>query len=106
MKDTGFDVPELKINRLAKTYKHGPDGKFIEDKPPIETWPESGRGIEAGGAGIFFTAGDLARFAQMLCKGVTLDGKHILGRKTIELRPANHLGTRPTNHASTSPQRQ
>src|SRR5438270_843837 len=29
MKDTGFDVPEEKMNRLAKTYKHGPDGKFL-----------------------------------------------------------------------------
>ena len=49
MKDTGFDVPPEKMNRLAKTYKHGPDGKFVEDKPIIETWPEPGRGIESGG---------------------------------------------------------
>jgi len=49
MKDTGFDVPPEKMNRLAKTYKHGPDGKFVEDKPIIETWPEAGRGIESGG---------------------------------------------------------
>jgi hypothetical protein len=26
MKDTGFDVPPEKMNRLAKTYNHGPDG--------------------------------------------------------------------------------
>ena len=47
MIDTGFDVPENKMNRLAKTYKHGPDGKYVEDKPIIETWPQPGRGIEA-----------------------------------------------------------
>src|SRR2546422_1457797 len=82
MKDTGFDVPESKMNRLAKTYKHGPDGKFIEDKPLIETWPQPGRGIEAGGAGIFFTAGDFARFAQMFFNGGTPQGKRILGCKT------------------------
>jgi CubicO group peptidase (beta-lactamase class C family) len=100
MKDTGFDVPEAKMNRLAKTYKHGADGKFVEDKPIIETWPEPGRGIEAGGAGIFSTAGDFARFAQMLCNGGTLEGKRILGRKTIELMTANHMVTLPNNQAA------
>jgi CubicO group peptidase (beta-lactamase class C family) len=92
MKDTGFDVPPEKMSRLAKTYKHGPDGKFVEDQPIVETWPEAGRGIEAGGAGIFSTAGDFARFAQMLCNGGSLDGQRILGRKTVELMTANHLG--------------
>src|SRR2546425_2786029 len=101
MKDTGFDVPEAKMGRLAKTYKHGPDGKFVEDKPIIETWPEPGRGIEAGGAGIFSTAGDFARFAQMLANGGTLEGKRILGRKTVELMTANHMATLPNNQAAT-----
>ena len=101
MNDTGFDVPEAKRPRLAKTYKHGPDGKLVEDKPIIETWPEPGRGIEAGGAGIFSTAGDYARFAQMLCNGGTLDGQRILGRKTVELMTANHLVTLPNNQAAT-----
>jgi CubicO group peptidase (beta-lactamase class C family) len=100
MKDTGFDVPESKRGRLAKTYKHGPDGKFVEDKPLIETWPEPGRGIEAGGAGIFSTAGDFSRFAQMLLNGGTLDGKRVLGRKTIELMTANHLVTLPNGQAA------
>jgi CubicO group peptidase (beta-lactamase class C family) len=101
MKDTGFDVPEAKMDRLAKTYKHGPDGKFVEDQPIIDTWPEPGRGIEAGGAGIFSTAGDYARFAQMLCNGGTLEGQRILGRKTIELMTANHMATLPNNQAAT-----
>ncbi|NOS72066.1 MAG: beta-lactamase family protein [Verrucomicrobia bacterium] len=101
MKDTGFDVPPEKMSRLAKTYKHGPDGKFVEDQPIVETWPEAGRGIEAGGAGIFSTAGDFARFAQMLCNGGTLEGKRILGRKTVELMTANHLVTLPNSQAAT-----
>lgn len=101
MKDTGFDVPPEKMNRLAKTYKHGPNGKFVEDQPIVETWPEAGRGIEAGGAGLFSTAGDYVRFAQMLCNGGTLDGKRILGRKMVELMTANHLVTLPNNQAAT-----
>jgi CubicO group peptidase (beta-lactamase class C family) len=101
MTDTGFDVPQEKINRLAKTYKNNPDGQFVEEKPIVETWPEPGRGIEAGGAGIFSTAGDFARFAQMLCNGGTLDGKRILGRKMVELMTANHMVTLPNNQAAT-----
>ncbi len=101
MKDTGFDVPDEKLNRLAKIYKHGPDGKLVEDKPLIETWPKAGQGIEAGGAGIFSTAGDYARFAQMLCNGGTLEGHRILGRKTVELMTANHTVTLPNNQSAT-----
>lgn len=101
MKDTGFDVPPEKMSRLAKTYKHGPNGKFVEDKPILEDWPERGRDLEAGGSGLFSTAGDFARFAQMLCNSGTLEGKRILGRKTIELMTANHLVTLPNNQAAT-----
>jgi len=101
MKDTGFDVPAEKMNRLAKTYKHGADGKFVEDKPIIETWPEAGRGIESGGGGLFSTAGDYARFAQMLLNGGILDGQRILGRKTVELMTADHMVTLPNNQAAT-----
>ena len=100
MKDSGFDVPEDKMNRLAKTYKVV-DGKFVEEKPIIETWPEKGRGIEAGGAGIFSTAMDYAVFAQMLCNGGTTNGKRILSRKSIELMTANHMVTLPNNQAAT-----
>ncbi len=100
MKDTGFDIPESKLNRLAKTYKHGPNGALVEDEPVIGTWPQEGRGVEAGGAGIFSTAGDFARFAQMLCNAGTLDGQRILGRKTIELMTADHMVDLPNNQAA------
>jgi CubicO group peptidase (beta-lactamase class C family) len=95
MKDSGFDVVPEKMNRVAKTYKHGADGKFVEAEPLIDTWPEAGRGVESGGAGLFSTVDDYARFAQMLCNGGTLDGKRILGRKTVELMTANHLSSLP-----------
>jgi CubicO group peptidase (beta-lactamase class C family) len=100
MYDTDFDVPAEKASRLAKTYKLE-NGTFVEDIPLIQTYAEEGRGIEAGGAGIFSTAGDFARFAQMLCNGGTLNGKRILGRKTVELMTANHMVTLPNNQAAT-----
>jgi CubicO group peptidase (beta-lactamase class C family) len=101
MKDTSFGVPVEKMNRLAKTYKHGPDGKFVEAEPFSGAWAEAGRGIESGGGGLFSTAGDYARFAQMLLNGGALDGHRILGRKTVELMTANHMVTLPDNQAAT-----
>lgn len=96
MKDTAFDVAPEKMDRLAKTYKHGADGRgFVEAESLINTSPLAGQGIQSGGAGIFSTVDDYARFAQMLCNGGTLDGKRILGRKTVELMTANHLVTLP-----------
>lgn len=91
MKDTGFDVLSEKWNRVARTYKLDANGKLVEDPPIIGTWMEEGRGIESGGGGLFSTANDYYRFAQMLLNGGRLDGKRILGRKTVELMTANHL---------------
>ncbi len=92
MNDSGFDVPEEKRGRLAKLYENGPDGKLREVAvPPYGTYAEKGRGFASGGGGLFSTAGDYLRFAQMLLNGGQLEGKQILGRKTVELMMANHL---------------
>ncbi len=95
MSDTGFSVPAEKMNRLAKTYELGPDGKLREAQPMLNVWPEAGRSLESGGAGLFSTADDFARFAQMLLNGGSLDHKRILGRKTVELMTTNHLDPEP-----------
>jgi len=95
MKDTSFDVPEEKMGRVAKTYKHGQGGKLVEAEPLINTWPEKGRGLASGGAGLFSTVGDYLRFAQMLANGGQLEGKRILSRKMVELMTANHLLSLP-----------
>lgn len=95
MKDTSFDVPAGKRARLARTYRHDPAGKLVEAEPMLGTWPEAGRGLASGGAGLFSTAGDYARFAQMLLNGGELEGRRILGRKTVEFMTANHLTALP-----------
>jgi CubicO group peptidase (beta-lactamase class C family) len=48
-------------------------------------------GILSGGGGLFSTAADYARFAQMLLNGGELDGVRLLSRKTVELMTRNHL---------------
>jgi CubicO group peptidase (beta-lactamase class C family) len=104
MKDTAFDVPTEKMGRLAKTYRNKPGGGFEEAEPLVMVYAELGRGIEAGGAGLFSTVDDYSRFAQMLCNGGTLEGRRVLGRKTVELMTANHLTLLPESaHASSRP---
>jgi CubicO group peptidase (beta-lactamase class C family) len=44
-----------------------------------------------GGHGLFGTAGDYFRFAQMLVNGGQLEGTRILGRKTLALMHSNHV---------------
>lgn len=106
MVDTAYDVPEAKRSRLAKVYVLDKANAMTE-LPETElagVYAEPGRGFAAGGAGMFSTIGDYARFAQMLLNGGELDGVRILGRKTVELMMANHLNhlARPTTGASES----
>ena len=61
----------------------------------LGAWAEVGHGIQSGGAGLFSTVDDYARFAQILGDVGTLDGQRILGRKTVELMTANHLTSLP-----------
>ena len=42
--------------------------------------------------GVLSTAGDYARFGQMLLNGGELDGVRILGRKTVDMMIGNHTG--------------
>jgi len=48
---------------------------------------------ESGGGGMVSTAIDYARFCQMLLNGGTLDGKRILGPKTVAYMTTDHLGS-------------
>ena len=92
MSDTGFDVPEGKMSRMAKLYEHGPDGALREvKKAPYGTYAERGKGFPSGGGGLFSTISDYFRFGQMLLNGGELDGRRVLGRKTVELMMENHL---------------
>ena len=92
MVDTAFAVPAAKRERLAQVYTRegsaplkpiagfspGPNGNDDVSYPDPE-----GRLFHSGGGGLFSTADDYARFAQMLLDGGTLDGVRILGRKTV-----------------------
>ncbi|MBM3847549.1 MAG: beta-lactamase family protein [Verrucomicrobia bacterium] len=91
MTDTSFDVPAGKLGRVATIHGLNPAGKLAPTEPILGAYAEPGQGIAAGGAGLFSTIGDYARFAQCLLNGGLLDGTRILGRKTLELALQNSL---------------
>ncbi|MGH6784014.1 MAG: serine hydrolase domain-containing protein, partial [Sphingomicrobium sp.] len=51
--------------------------------------------------GLRISVRGLARVGRMLLNRGTLDGKRILGRKTVDLMTANHMVTLPNNQAAT-----
>jgi CubicO group peptidase (beta-lactamase class C family) len=93
MIDTAYSVADVKKERLAKVYEHRGSGALH----PVTSASLKGERIEGqrdfpgGGAGLFSTLDDFARFAQMLCNGGELAGVRIIGRKSLDLMVANHL---------------
>jgi CubicO group peptidase (beta-lactamase class C family) len=107
MADTGFGVPDAELGRLSAMYGL-PDlvgenysaiqlmeaalSGFNERIDVSVTYPTSTPEVfQRGGLGLFSTAADYMRFAQMLANGGTLDGHRIVGRKTLELMHSNRL---------------
>lgn len=98
MVDTGFYIPLEKQSRLAEIYTPNPNTSGLITLNNIPLQLDKYRFFPSGGGGLFSTAEDYLRFAQMLLNGGQLNGKRILGRKTVELLSMNHLpngGTLP-----------
>jgi CubicO group peptidase (beta-lactamase class C family) len=89
MTDTSFVMPQDKLNRLAKTYSYK-DGKLTEFVTKTLAHNPT---VPFGGMGLYSTIADYSRFGQMLLNGGELNGIRFLGRKTVELMEANHLGS-------------
>jgi CubicO group peptidase (beta-lactamase class C family) len=67
-------------------------GGFNERIDVTQTYPvEMAATFQRGGHGLFGTARDYFRFAQMLANGGELEGARVFGRKTLELMHINHL---------------
>jgi CubicO group peptidase (beta-lactamase class C family) len=90
MKDTAFNVPEQKLPRLASEYAGAMKSGALDQIPRAEHVTKV-PGLASGGGGLYSTAGDYLRFAQMLLNGGTLDGARILAPATVELMRSNHL---------------
>ena len=98
MRDTGFYVPDEKIDRFTSMHGPKPGGGL----QTIDA-PEGGTGhvskssfiqkpkfLSAGG-GLVSTAADFARFCLMLSGRGTLEGKQLMRPESVELMRHNHL---------------
>lgn len=102
MSDTHFRVPEAKRGRVAALYMpvgaelalgspdHSAAHQGIKKVPAAASPKLEGKLLE-GGAGLYSTASDYARFAQMLLAGGVLDGQRLLSRRTVEFMTVNQL---------------
>ena len=95
MKDTYFNVPATKANRLATVYTEDSVGNIIK-------WSHTFRNIDpdyplmntkyfSGGAGLSSTAFDYAVFMQMLLNGGIYNGHRILSKRSVEMMTSNQL---------------
>jgi CubicO group peptidase (beta-lactamase class C family) len=96
MKDTWFNLPRDKFDRLATVYTE-------DSLHHIIPWSHTFRGIDpdypmiskgyfSGGAGMSSTALDYAIFLQMLLNKGKYNGHRILSPRTVELMTQNQIG--------------
>lgn len=92
MSDTSFVVSDVKKHgRIAEPFAG--DAMFGNGDGRVEfSNPRLPRKWESGGAGLVSTATDYARFLQMLLNGGMLEGRRILGSRTVSYLTADHLG--------------
>ena len=93
MKDTGFSVPQAQQGRIAEAFATDPEsGQAVVMM--------NGRAVprfESGGGGLLSTAGDYARFLQLMRNRGSFDGVRLVSRKTIEWMTSDHLGAIPAS---------
>jgi methyl acetate hydrolase len=89
MVDTSYILQPAKLPRLVSTYRRQPDGKLKEDP---RTQPAAPREFNGDG-GLFCTAPDYAKFAQMILNnGKGVNGAQVLKRDTVAMMKKNQTG--------------
>ncbi|MBC7984492.1 MAG: beta-lactamase family protein [Candidatus Obscuribacterales bacterium] len=99
MKDTAFLVPEEKLSRVATVYGWDAQKSALAASPrdPLITKMP---GLPSGGGGLYSTAADYLRFAQMIANGGELDGKRYLKNSSVALMRTNALNDQTLNSKS------
>jgi CubicO group peptidase (beta-lactamase class C family) len=91
MVDTGFSVPDAALGRFAANYGRNARKELVLIDDPETSAYRRQPTFLSGGGGLVSTVVDYLRFAQMLANGGELDGRRVLGPKTVELMTLNHL---------------
>jgi CubicO group peptidase (beta-lactamase class C family) len=89
MKDTYFNVPLAKAERMPTVYTENDANKIIEWSPTFRdinpNYPIIPKTYFSGGAGLSSTAFDYAIFLQMILNGGKYNGKQIIAPRTAEI---------------------
>ena len=93
MKDTSFQVQAAKSARVATVYTTQ-NGKLT----PLDRSLILSGGISSPDSGLLSTAGDLARFVQMMLNKGTLNGRTVLSAAAVETMTTSHTGTLPAGY--------
>jgi CubicO group peptidase (beta-lactamase class C family) len=91
MDDTGFYVPDAHVDRFAASYARNSRKELVVVDDPVTSSYLARPRFLSGGGGLVSTTSDYLRFCQMLLGRGELDGRRILGPKTVELMTLNHL---------------
>lgn len=90
MVDTGFTVPDGKIDRFLPLYRKNGDGMIVAESVETNRFRNPDK-VPYGGGGLVSTAADYLRFTQMLANNGELDGQRLMSRKSVDLMMMNHL---------------
>jgi CubicO group peptidase (beta-lactamase class C family) len=97
MEDTGFYVPEMKLNRLTNYYEYKNDSLILMESPdnsPFRKLPSAlsgGGGWFDGFGGLVTTAPDFSHFLQMVMNNGVLENNRILSPQSVELLITNQV---------------
>jgi CubicO group peptidase (beta-lactamase class C family) len=91
MVDTDFHTPPEKSHRLATLYLDEGAGTLKPIANPLKRDDSAPPALASGGGGLVSTAGDYARYAQMLLNEGEWDGRRILSPQAVRLQMTNHL---------------
>jgi CubicO group peptidase (beta-lactamase class C family) len=87
MKDTFFNAPDDRAPRRPTMYQRTAEGLEL----PATQTPPAVTKYFSGGGGLMSTAEDYIQFAQMLLNRGQLNGKRLLGPRTVDLMAAVHV---------------
>jgi CubicO group peptidase (beta-lactamase class C family) len=93
MADTTFYPSDAQMLRLPRSYRANPAAGTLTVQP--------GSGPPMGAGGLFSTAGDYARFGQMLLNGGALDGRRYLSAEAFRALTTVCTGDLPTGYTKT-----
>jgi CubicO group peptidase (beta-lactamase class C family) len=86
MSDTGISIPPNKMNQAAQVYNYA-----SQNYPIYLLDPSKEPSMDSGGGGILSTLAYYIKFTQMILNKGELNGKRIIGSRTVEYMSSNQL---------------